>query len=74
MPQAQKFSYSFSAWPAAKWGFNKAVFELFQIMGNRVELELTEYQFERFKSDLSHHGIVLHEVTRVPYHEPEPVL
>ena len=68
-----KFTYSFTAFPAAKWGFDKAVFELFNLWGGRGELEMTEADFERFKSGLSHHGISLHEVTRVPYHEPELV-
>ena len=74
MQTERKFSYSFIAYPAAQWGFSKAVFDLFQLIGGRAELELTETEFERFKSDLSHYGIVLHEVTRVPYHEPELII
>jgi hypothetical protein len=35
---------------------------------------MTEPEFERFRSGLSHHGLTLREVGRVPYVEPEPVL
>jgi hypothetical protein len=74
MPQEQEFSYSFSPWPDETWNFDPAVIELFRMMNGRIELQFTPRAFERFRSGLSHHGITLREITRVPIAEPEPVL
>ena len=71
MIQDQDFSYSFSVWPDETWKFDPAVHELFRIMSGRIELQFTAAKFERFRSGLSHHGITLREITRVPVSEPE---
>lgn len=68
-----KYSYSFSVWPAEQWGFDKAVFSLFEVLGGRVQLDFTEPEFERFRSGLSHHGLTIREIERVPYAIPETV-
>lgn len=70
---AAEFAYSFSAWPDEKWEFDPAVFELFALLGSRVEINATPHQFERFRSSLSHHGITLREITRVPAMQPEAI-
>lgn len=68
------YVYSFSVWPDETWEFDRAVYSLFEILRSRVELNLTHEQFERFRSGLSHHGLTLREVERVPHHHPETVL
>jgi hypothetical protein len=67
------YNYSFSVWPSETWGFGRSVFVLFESLGTRIEMAFTEHEFEWFRSELSHHGLVLHEVERVPYVEPEIV-
>lgn len=67
------YNYSFSVWPSETWGFEKPVFELFKFLNRRVEITFTPDEFERFRSGLSHHGLTLREVERVPYAEPEYV-
>lgn len=67
------YDYSFSVWPSETWGFDKAVFDLFKLIGGRVELSFSESEFEKFRSALSHHGLTLREIERVLHREPEPV-
>lgn len=67
------YAYSFSVWPSETWGFDKAVFQVFEAMGARVEMPFTPEEFERFRSSLSHSGFTLREIERALYHEPEPV-
>jgi hypothetical protein len=73
-PEPVKYVYSFQVWPDETWSFDPAVYELFRMMRGRIELEFTAADFERFRSGLSHHGLTLREVERVPYNEPESVL
>ena len=68
-----KYTYSFVTWPDETWDFDRAVFELFDILSARVEMHFSEKEFESFRSRLSHHGFTLREVTRRPYVQPEPV-
>jgi hypothetical protein len=68
-----RYDYSFSVWPDEKWGFDSSVFSLFRALGTRVEMEFSEGQFELFRSSLSHYGLTLREVERVPHFEPEAV-
>lgn len=67
------FVYAFSVWPDETWDFNKAMFDLFRLLNSRVEITFPEEDFELFRSRLSHHGLTLREIERVPYFEPEPV-
>ncbi len=68
-----QFVYSFTAWPDETWKFDKAVFDLFRHLLMRVEMTFTAEEFQNFRSRLSHHGLTLREVERVPYMKPEPV-
>jgi len=68
-----KYVYAFSVWPSETWGFDPAVFELFKMWPGRVETIHSASEFERFRSGLSHHGITLREIERVPHSNPEPV-
>lgn len=68
-----KYLYSFSPWPDETWGLDPAVFTLFSALDARLEMTLTEAEFERFRSGLSHHGITLREVERVPWVKPESI-
>ena len=68
-----KYVYSFTVWPDEMWDFDRAVFQLFDILTSRIEMNFTEKEFELFRSRLSHHGFTLREVTRRPYVQPEPV-
>lgn len=67
------YDYRFSVWPDENWKLDPAVYQVFRAMGTRVELEFTREAFERFRSGLSHHGLTLREVERVPHHDPEAV-
>lgn len=69
-----KYVYSFVAWPDETWKFERAMYELFRMLNMRIEMDLTEEEFERFRSSLSHHGITLRECSRRPYAEEETVL
>ena len=73
MEQEKRYSYSFSVWPDETWDFPKSIFRLFEMLKYRVEDEFSEIEFERYRSDLSHHGLTLREVTRVLKQEPETV-
>lgn len=69
-----KWVYSFSVWPDEtnpKW--NRAMFDLFRMLTTRVELDMTEDDFDVFRADLSRVGITLREISRVPYVATEPV-
>lgn len=74
MDSADRFTYCFSVWPCETWGFDPAIFQLFEMMGGRLEIPFCEPEFERFRSALSHHGLSLREIERVPYCDPEPVM
>jgi hypothetical protein len=67
------YVYSFHVWPSETWKFAPAVYDLFRMLNGRVEMTFSPEEFERFRSDLSHHGLTLREAERVPYLEPEPV-
>lgn len=69
-----KYVYSFSVWPDETWGFEPAIYELFRHLEWRVEMQFTEAEFERFRSQLSHAGLSLREIERWPQQEPETVL
>lgn len=70
-----KYTYSFSVWPDETWSsIERPVFDLFRMLNMRVEMEFTKDEFERFRSGLSHHGLTLREVERVPAAKPEMVL
>lgn len=68
---ANKYVYTFSVWPDETWDIDPAIYTLFECFQHPVELEFTPQQFERFRSGLSHHGLTLREISRVPYVEPE---
>ncbi len=67
------FEYTFSVWPDETWRFDQAVFSLFEMLNGRIQKEFTEDEFERFRSALSHNGITLREIERIPHLEPEHV-
>lgn len=69
----ETFNYSFSVWPDEKWSFPHSVFTVFEALNGRIELTLAEPDFERLRSELSHHGITVREIERVPYFPPERV-
>lgn len=72
--QSAKWAYCFTLWPAETWGFKRALFNYFQFINTSCEMEFTEAEFERFRSELNHDGFTLREITRVPYREPETIL
>lgn len=68
------FIYSFSVWPDETWNFSPATFQLFEVLKVRIQFEFTEQEFEEFRSGLSHHGLTLREIERVPAFEPQIIL
>lgn len=67
------FIYEFQPWPDVGFGFPVEVYDLFKHF-SRCEKVFKENDFEHFRSRLSHAGITLREVTRMPYTLPESVL
>jgi len=69
----QKYTYSFvpKANPACAWG--DEVHTLFLVMNYRIELIFEEIEFKHFRQQVERYGFELHEVERVPFHEPESV-
>ena len=68
-----RYTYSFSVWPDEGWRFERPVYDLFRVLEPRAAMDFTEPEFERFRSGLSHGGLTLREIERIPFHEPEPV-
>jgi hypothetical protein len=69
-----KYTYCFSVWPSETWGFKKPLYQVFRLLGGRVEMPFTEVEFERFRSELNHDGFTVRAITRWPHHEEETVL
>ncbi len=72
-PPPARWTYSFRAAPAEPWCFTGATYQLFKLLNGRVEMDLTEAEFERFRAALDEDGIALREIGRRPYHEAESV-
>ncbi len=69
-----RYTYCFAVWPSETWGFQRQTFDLFRMLGGRVEVNFTGEEFEAFRSALNRDGLTLREIERVPFHEPETVL
>jgi hypothetical protein len=69
-----KYDYTFSVWPAERWGFSGALFDLFRLLSPRAEMTFTAEEFEGFRSALNRNGFTLRAVVRVPHHDPETIL
>jgi hypothetical protein len=67
------YLYTFSVWPSETWGFDRAVFQLFEVLAGRVEMQFRPEEFEAFRSALNRHGLTLREVERVRHEKPETV-
>lgn len=70
---AMKWVYEFTVWPAEQ-GFCKSVYDLFDHMMTRVQMEFTEEEFEFFRESINQHGLTLREIERVPFQKRETVL
>jgi hypothetical protein len=80
----QQYVYCFHLWPDETWGrkdmddehpnIPAAVFDLFRMINNGIEMRFTALEFVRFRHDVESFGITLREISRVPYHEEETVL
>lgn len=68
-----RFNYAFTVRPSGRRDLDPAVLRLFEALADRVEMDFTPQEFERFRASLAAFGLMLHEVERVPYLEPEPV-
>lgn len=60
------FVYSFSVWPDESFDHDIAMFDLFRVLGTRVDITFAEYEFLSFKHGLKKAGITLREVERIP--------
>ncbi len=74
MAAEQEFDYSFTAWPNSNVLREPAIFQLFAANNRRIERICTPTTFATFRAELAKYGFELHEITRVPHHDPEPVL
>jgi hypothetical protein len=68
-----KYNYTFALHPAHGATFSKWLHEYHNLMP-MVTLDMTEDEFEQMRYALKLDGFELHEVTRVPYREPETVV
>jgi len=68
------YEYGFTLWPDGKWNFPSTIFEVFDLYKYRVECIWTEEHFNKVRSDLSHIGLVMHEISRRPHIKEEVVL
>ena len=68
-----RFHYVFTVRPEGQSALDPAIVRLFEALVDRVEHDFSEGEFDRFRTSLAAYGLVLHEVERVPYQEPEPV-
>lgn len=50
------------------------MFEIFECLNGRIEFVWTEEHFEKVRSDLSHYGLVMHEISRRVHIPEEAVL
>lgn len=69
-----KYEYSFCLWPDGRWDFPHGIFEVFECLKGRIAFVWTPEHFEKVRSELSHHGLVMHEISRHPFYEEEIVL
>jgi len=70
----RKYEYSFCLWLDEKWNFPKEVFEVFECLKSRIAFVWTPEHFERVRSELSHYGLVMHEISRHIFTKEEIVL
>jgi len=68
-----QYNYSFSVWPREDGGWKSAMFTLFRMFNGRIELQMGEFSFKKFREDLESQGVTLREIERVPYVVPERV-
>lgn len=68
-----KYTYTFAVWPAHNSNYSIGLHEYLKMMP-MADWAFTETEFEKFRFELSIDGFELHEVSRVPYHDPETVL
>lgn len=68
-----KFVYTFALHPAHGSTFSRSMYEWIGIMP-LVDMDLTEAEFEKMRYELKLDGFEMHEVSRVPYHDPETVI
>jgi len=68
------YVYSFGVWPDEQLERTSALCELFRMLDTRIEMNFTQVEFERFRSEVLECGITLREIQRVPYVKPEIIL
>ena len=72
--EVRLWTYSFYVWPDESRSWGKSMFALFHLFQWRAEVEMAADAFANFRASLAKDGITLHEISRVPLHEPETVL
>jgi hypothetical protein len=72
-PCVARWVYGFSVWPVEGRKIEREVFECFENLKGRIEFVWTAQHFEKARSALSHFGLVMHEITRVPWNQEENV-
>jgi hypothetical protein len=72
-PVADEWLYTFTVWPDEQRNIPGEVFELFRLLGARVEMPMTPQRFSAFRSALARMGLTVEDVERSPYHRPEPL-
>ena len=66
------YDYSFTVYPTPA-RHNQCIYDTFPYLKHRVEMTLSKMTFDAYRQAMALEGFTLHEVTRVPHHEPEVV-
>lgn len=70
----QKWLYSFAIHPGRRTEMPPYIRQMWSRQSMMQEEEFTEPEFWAFQRELDNAGYELHEVSRVPYVEPETVI
>jgi hypothetical protein len=67
---APAYNYRFTVCPDDQWGYGWSVAKVFEAVDARLEMRLSEDDFERFRLNLSHNGFLMRDVERTACVEP----
>lgn len=70
---AQKYNYIFSLWPDESKQMPTELFNVFNLLETRVEMQFSEVEFELFRASLNRAGFTLRAIVRTLSVEPEEV-
>ncbi len=73
MSEDASFVYSFGMTLGSRWNNRPLLMYWPYFRGDRVEIVFSTASFALFREEMAKDGVILVEIERVPYHEPESV-